>query len=284
MNKNTEKKDVYQIVTERLISTLESGTAPWRKTWKGGGIPHNAATRRQYSGINFFILGSIGGGGFLTYKQARDLGGNVRKGEKGLPVVYWNFVDSKTEKDSKGQPKKIPFLKYFTVFSVTQCEGLTLPEGEILPANDNEPIPAAAALVEKTGAAIHHRGFRAFYSPADDAITLPPIEAFESSDAYYQTAFHELAHWTGHQSRLKREGITAVTAFGSATYSKEELVAEMAASFLCAETGIEPDTENAAAYLAGWIKALRGDSKLAVRAAGAAAKAADFILGRKREG
>jgi antirestriction protein ArdC len=281
--KTAQKQDVYQIVTDRLIAALESGTAPWRKTWKDGGIPHNAATKRAYSGINLFLLACQGGGGFLTYKQAQSLGGCVRKGEKGTPVVYWNFLESKTQKDAKGNAKKIPFLKYFTVFRVDQCDGLELPGGEILPANDNAPIPAAQFLVEKTGANIHHGGFRAFYRPSDDSITLPPLNTFESADAYYATAFHELAHWSGHESRLKRDGITEAAAFGSATYSKEELVAEMAASYLCAETGIEPDLDNSAAYLQSWIKALKGDSKLAVRAAGAASKAADFILGRDRQ-
>ena len=275
------KIDIQAIVTERIISALESGTAPWRKPWKGSSLPRNVVSGKVYSGINFFLLSAMGGGEFLTFKQAQGLGGNVRKGEKGCPVVYWNFVESKTRKDSKGNPEKIPFLKSFTVFNVSQCEGLELPapetEGETVPFI---PIERAEETITRTGAEIHHGGARAFYRPATDQIQMPEKEAFHSPEEYYSTAFHELTHWTGHESRLARKGILELAAFGDAVYSKEELVAEMGAAFLCAEHGIEGTLDNSAAYLQGWIKALRGDSKLAIQAAAAASKAANFILGK----
>lgn len=273
------KNDVYTIVTDRIISALESGTAPWRKPWTGGGAPRNAITGRAYSGINYFLLASIGGGEFLTFNQAKAAGGSVRKGERGCPVVFWNWIES--EKD--GVKKKIPFLKYFTVFSTAQCDGLELKdseEGETIPF---VPSEKAESTIASTGANISHGGHRAFYRPANDSITLPEKERFASPDEYYSTAFHELAHWTGHESRLARKGILELAAFGDAVYSKEELIAEMSAAFLCAEHGISSTLENSASYLQGWISALRGDSKLAVQAAGAASKAADFILGRSTE-
>lgn len=278
------KADVYQIVTERLIATLESGTAPWRKPWsRSGGIPRNAITGRPYHGINAFLLLCLpySKARFLTYKQAQAAGGTVRKGEKGAPVVFWNWIES-DKKASDGEAKKIPFLKYFTVFNIAQCEGLELDDETKPETAAHDPIPAAQGVIDRTGASVHHGGFRAFYEPGADRITMPEMSAFETPEAYYQTAFHELGHWTGHKSRLHREGITAFAAFGSAVYSREELIAEMTASFLCAKVGIYPDLENSASYLAGWIKALRGDSKLAVRAAGAASKAADFVLGEER--
>lgn len=277
MKANATKPDINQIITERLISALESGVAPWRKPWKDGNAnPSNLASGKKYNGINFFLLSCspFGDSRWLTYKQAQGLGGNVRKGETGTPVVFWNWI----EKEKNGKAEKIPFLKYYTVFNAEQCEGL--PEAE-KPESviDFVPHEAAQSVIEKTGASMNHGGGRAYYRPSADQITMPRPETFESVDAYYHTAFHELAHWTGHASRLNREGITASAAFGSAVYSREELIAEMASCFVAAQVGISPEIDNSAAYLKGWIAALRGDSKLAIKAASAANKAAAFIMG-----
>lgn len=272
------KIDTYQLVTDRIIAALESGTAPWRKPWRGGGEPRNAITGRQYSGMNWFLLSCHGGEKFLTFKQAQERGGCVRKGERGCPVIYWNWVE---KDDANGNKKKIPFLKHFTVFSIDQCDGVELPadapDGEATPFVAR---PDAEQTIANTGAEIRHGGGRAFYRPASDSITLPEKTAFHASDEYYSTAFHELVHWTGHQSRLKRDGVCNVATFGSNSYSKEELIAEMGAAFLSASHGIDSCMDNSASYLAGWISALKGDSKLAIGAASAARKAADFILGK----
>lgn len=276
-NMNT-RKDIAETITEKLIAALEAGAAPWRKPWKSLSAPHNASTGKTYQGMNWFLLSMIGGGGFLTFKQARDLGGNVRKGEKGNPIIFWNFLE-KTKAD--GTLGKIGFLRSYTVFSVSQCEGLELPAGEdeteILPF---VPLDKADATILATGAEISHGGHSAFYSSASDQIQLPAKVDFISPEDYYNTAFHELCHWTGHKSRLARKGIEDVAAFGSPTYSKEELIAEMGAAFLCAEHGIDSTLENSAAYLQGWIKALKGDSRLAIAAAGAASKAANYAMGK----
>ena len=271
-------KDIQEKVTAQIIAALESGTAPWRKPWKGNASPHNVTTGKTYQGINWFLLSMMGGGGFLTYKQAQNLGGNVKRGEKGTPIIFWNFLE---KQKANGEIGKVAFLRSYTVFSVSQCEGLELPapetEGETVPF---VPIVRAEETIAKTGAEIYHGGAMAFYRPATDQIQMPEKTAFHTPEEYYSTAFHELAHWTGHTSRLARKGIEDVAAFGSATYSKEELIAEMGAAFLCAEHGIDSTLENSAAYLQGWIKALKGDSTLAISAAGAASKAANFILGK----
>jgi antirestriction protein ArdC len=271
-------KDIQETVTAQIISALENGTAPWRKPWKGSSAPHNVTTGKTYQGINWFLLSMMGGGGFLTYKQAQGLGGNVKKGEKGTPIIFWNFME---KKKANGDIGKVAFLRSYTVFSVSQCEGLELPApetgGESVPF---VPIERAEETIARTGAEISHGGNRAFYRPSTDQIQMPDKEAFHAPEEYYSTAFHELAHWTGHTSRLARKGIEEVAAFGSATYSKEELIAEMGAAFLCAEHGIDSTLENSAAYLQGWIRALKGDSSLAISAAGAASKAANFILGK----
>ena len=274
------KPDVYQIITDRIIESLEKGVNPWRKPWNAEqGSPRNAITGRGYNGINWFLLNLHGGGRFLTYNQSKKAGGQVKKGEKGCPVVYWNFFE--TEKN--GEKKTIPFLKYFTVFSLDQCEGLDHLKEEKVEPLDFVPVDKAEATIQGTGAKINHRGAQAFYSPSDDEITLPEKEDFKSVDEYYSTAFHELIHWTGHSDRLKRKGIEGVAAFGSETYSKEELVAEMGAAFLCGEHGIDGCLDNSASYLASWIKRLKGDNKLAIQAAAQAGKASDFIMKRERK-
>ena len=277
------KPDIYDTVTARLISALESGTVPWRKPWNVKTGPPRNASGREYHGINCFLLACLGYADprFVTFKQALDLGGNVRKGEKGCPVVYWNFFESKTETDSKGNPKRIPFLKGFTVFNVAQCDNLDIePLSDIESRGEFAALPECEATIAATGAEIRHGFSKAFYTPSTDTVSMPCPESFDTGGEYYSTLFHELSHWTGHKSRLARKGITDGADFGSDTYGKEELIAEMSAAFLCAEHGIDCAMDNSAAYLAGWIRVLKGDSKLAVHAASAATKAADFVMGR----
>ena len=282
MTTTKEKTDVYQIITDRIIAALEAGTVPWRKPWNGGGSPRNLASGKEYRGINWFLLSAAGYSSpyWLTFKQAIDKGGNVKKGEKGMPVTYWNFLESKTETDSKGNPKKIGFLKYFTAFNLCQCEGIEVPAIEEGDKIEFAPEDAAEIIIARPGAKIEHGSGKACYSPSLDLIRMPARESFHSVPDYYGTAFHELVHWTGHSSRLNR-GLDQIAAFGDAVYSKEELVAEMGAAFLCAESGLFHHTEEqSAAYVAGWLKALRGDSRLVIQAASAAGKAADLILGK----
>lgn len=280
--------DVYQMITDRLVSLLENGVCPWSRPWIGGGSPRNLCSRHRYSGINVWILASAGYSSpyWLTFRQAKKLGGHVRKGERGTPIVFYSIVERK-RRDEKGEVEtvRIPMIRYFTVFNLEQVAGVEAPADEVA-AIDFEEIPECAAVVDgmPMRPEIRHGAGQASYRPSTDTVSMPDARSFKSEEGYYATLFHELAHATGHASRLGR-GVEKTAAFGSATYSKEELVAEMASSFLCGVCGIEAATiTNSAAYLAGWIQALKGDAKLAIGAASAAQKAADFILGRKPAG
>lgn len=281
------KKDVYGLVTERIVELLEQGVIPWRKPWQPEAGEHrNLISKKAYRGINVFLLGALGYGSpyWLTYKQAQQLGGCVKKGEKGTTVVFWKWLDKKEEDDSGDLKQvKIPMLRYYTVFNVEQTEGIPeekIPAVEECEENTIQPIEAAAALIDgmPQRPEIGHGGNRAFYSPSRDRVQLPNMEQFDMVEEYYCAAFHELAHATGHSSRLDRKEVTGCNPFSSEDYSKEELVAEMTAAYLCGVTGIEQSTlENSAAYIQGWLKQLKDDRKLVIHAAAAGQKAADFI-------
>lgn len=283
------KIDVHEIVTEKLITALEAGTAPWRKSWgTSTTLPANFQSGKKYRGINTFLLNCAGFSSpyWLTYKQAFEKDGNVKKGEKGMPVVFWNWIykdaSGKTVKDPKQATKKIPFLRYYTVFNAEQIEGVEFPTVEI-PTREHTPSEGCEKIVNgmPSPPEIKTKGSQPCYIPSLDRVEMPKAEHFHSGDDYYSTLFHELAHATGHKSRLNRKELTKVSGFGSRDYSKEELVAEMGAAFLCGQAGIDTTLDNSAAYLQNWIKVLKGDSKLAVTAAAQAQKAADYILGQK---
>ena len=288
------KKDVYEIVTEKLITALEAGTAPWHKSWgTSETLPANFQSGKKYRGINTFLLNCAGFSSpyWLTYKQAKEKGGNVKKGEKGMPVVFWNWIykdkDGKTIKDNwldrqSEAEKKIPFLRYYTAFNAEQIEGVEFPAVDI-PTREHTPIEACEKIVDgmPNPPQMETQGNQPCYIPSQDKVRMPKPEHFEGGEEYYSTLFHELTHATGHKSRLNRKELTKVSGFGSRDYSKEELVAEMGAAFLCSQAGIENTIDNSAAYLQSWIKTLKGDSKLAVMAAAQAQKAADYILNKK---
>ena len=275
---------VYRIVTDRVIRLLEQGTVPWRKPWAGGPAqwPKNLVSGQQYRGINVFLLSAAGfeSPWWLTYKQAQQRGGHVRKGEESSVVVFYKDWDTgKTDDD--GKPVRVPVLRYYRVFNVAQCEGFEYSRPD-LPERDFRPIERCESVVSgmPKRPAIEHREARAYYRPSTDTVNMPRAALFESDAAYYSVLFHELTHSTGHRSRLDRSGITKAAAFGSAEYSREELIAEMGAAFLCGHCAIETHTiENSAAYIDSWLGRLRRDPKLVVQAASKAQAAADFILG-----
>ena len=284
------KPSLYQEVTDRIIAELEQGRAPWVQPWgrakAGLGLPRNAATGRRYSGVNILILwGAVIERGFacqqwLTFRQALDLGGSVRKGERGTTVCY---ADRFIPKDEQERARRegdaaaaVPFLKHFTVFNVAQCDGLpTLVGSTPEPLPERELIPQAEALIAATGADFRIGGARAFYVPSGDFIQVPPQPAFREQINYYRTCFHELGHWTGAAHRLARDLSGRA---GSKPYAREELVAEMASAFVCAMIGVVPTVRHAD-YLASWLAVLREDNRAIFRAASQASKAADFILG-----
>ena len=276
--------NVYEIVTEQVIRQLEQGTAPWRKPWRSE-PPRNLVSGKEYRGINPFLLASQGYGSqyWLTFNQANKLGGHIRKGEKSSIVTFWNVGEEKIIRDTDGKERKSkPFLlRYYNVFNVEQTEGIADKLGLGNAAPRVASIEGCEAIVNGMPNAprIEQDG-RAWYRPSTDTVGMPARALFGSAEEYYSTLFHELTHSTGHSSRVGREGIEQLNTFGSESYSREELIAEMGAAMLCGVTGIAPATiENSAAYLQSWISRLKGDSKLLVSAASAAQKAADYIRG-----
>jgi antirestriction protein ArdC len=289
-----ERSSLYQEITDRIIAELEHGRVPWVQPWGQAkaalGLPANAATGRRYSGINILVLwGAVLDGGYptqfwLTFRQALDLGGHVRKGEHGITIFHADRFIPKAERERAAregdEPEAVPFLKRFTVFNVAQCDGLPerfriAPE----PLPQRETIPEAEALIAATGADFRIGGNHAFYAPEADYIQVPPQPAFGAQINYYRTCFHELGHWTGHPSRCARD---LSGRFGSNPYAREELVAEMASAFVCATLGIVPTVRHSD-YLASWLDVLREDNRAIFKAASLATKAADYVLAFRPE-
>ena len=277
-------RNLHKEITDRIVARLRAGVVPWRQPWssKGFGVmPRNACTQRAYSGANVLLLWSRAQeSGFqaplwLTFKQALELGGNVRKGEKGETVVYVSKVIRTDEKT--GERRAIPFLKAYTVFNVAQCDNLPSkvidPTGERRVTNPNTRDELADAFIASTGADYRHGEPRAYYQPAGDFVNMPAFESFKSASLYYGVAFHELGHWTGHDKRLSR---TFGKRFGDRSYAVEELVAELTSAFLCGEFGFDNDGVDAA-YIATWVKLLEEHEKVIVAAAAAASRAVEFM-------
>jgi antirestriction protein ArdC len=286
--------NVYEIVNKRITELLEEGTVPWRKPWRSSEGPRNLISKKAYRGINAFLLNAspYESDFYLTYNQAKQKGGAVRKGEKSTVVVFWKWLERKDSDDSgspasPGSPTtgKIPLLRYYNVFNLDQVDGIDPPKEEQI-SNPFTPIEQAEQIIQSMPLrpSIRYEGNSACYRPASDVVTLPPKEAFHSSEEFYSTLFHEAVHATGHSSRLGRKSITDTAYFGSHDYSQEELVAEFGASMLCGVSGIEQSIiENSAAYIQGWLKALRNDKKCLVLAAAQGQKSADYILNRQTD-
>lgn len=276
-------KDVYKIVTDRIMELLQQNQVPWRKPWAGGGAPMNLESKRAYSGINVFLLLSRGFSSryWMTYKQAQRLGGQVRKGEKSTMVVFWKVIEKDEDEDKEEEEKeKIPLLRYYNVFNAEQVDGIEekLPK-EVEQEKEMDVIEEAEQVISGMPfPPAFSSGSRACYLPGRDEIMLPPFQNFVSPETYYSTAFHELTHSTGHETRLNR--LDRAHWREKEEYSKEELIAEMGASFLNAQVGImEEVEENSAAYIQGWLRALENDKKLVVSAASKAQKAVEYIMG-----
>ena len=283
--------NTYEIVTERIINLLEHGVIPWRRPWVSTGLPCNLVSKKQYRGVNSFLLGATKyvSPYWLTLKQANQLGGSVRKGEHGELVIFWK-VEGMDEADrdtanieGNETARRRLLLKFYRVWNLEQC---ALPQAVLdklptIETHQHDPIEAAEKIIAgmPNRPAIRYEGSKAYYNSVIDQITLPPRELFTTAEEFYATLDHECLHASGHQSRLNRESITEAAPFGSPVYCREELIAEMGAAFLCAEAGISPVVlENQAAYVQGWLGKVRGDARLVVIAAAQAQKAADYIL------
>lgn len=295
-NYRQPRADLYEEVTRRIVSQLEAGRFPWAQPWgrvdgetaaAAPGLPRNAATGRPYSGINILILwGMVIERGWpsqswLTFRQALQAGGAVRKGERGTTVVYADRFTPEREKErareAGDEAKAIPFLKRFTLFNIAQCEGL----GDGLTADpaplpEREIVPVAEEVIAASGVDFRIGGDEAFYVPSEDYVQVPPQPAFFEQINYYRTCLHELTHATGHVSRLGRLPSTGID---REALAREELVAEMGSAFLCAALGIVPTVRHAD-YLASWLAVLKEDNRAIFRAASQASKAADWLLAR----
>lgn len=281
-------RDLYAEISARIAAELEAGAAPWVKPWSatpGQNTPHNAATGRPYSGCNVVLLwiatASAGWASprFLTFKQALDLGGNVRKGERGTKVYFVKQLvvrDRDAPKDDA--TRTVGMLREYTVFNVAQCDNLpvrvTCPEAKA-PRNRDARNAGADEFLASTGADLREGAGEAFYVPSRDYVSLPAFAAFKSADHFYCVAFHELAHWTGAKVRLDRD---LSKRFGTCAYAAEELVAELCAAFLCAEFSIDGDVRHAG-YIATWAKLLRNDPRAFLTACSKAQAAADYLRG-----
>jgi len=286
------RTNLYDEITDKIIAELEAGRVPWVQPWGTAAakaplaMPKNAATSRQYSGVNVLILWGavieqgLTGQSWLTFRQALSLGGHVRKGERGTTVVYADrFIpddEKKRAAESGEEAQAIPFLKRFTVFNTDQCEGLPDEIATVAPPPPPGMIePRVEALIKATGIDFRIGGNRAFYVPAGDYVQVPPPAAYFEPVNWHRTALHELGHASGHHSRLNRD---LSGSFGSKKYAFEELIAELCAAFSCASLGIAPTVRHAD-YIGSWLEVLREDNRAIVRAASQASKAADFILG-----
>jgi antirestriction protein ArdC len=281
------KRDLYAEVSARIVAELEAGAAPWVKPWSatpGANTPCNAVTDRPYSGCNVILLWMAQAAGyrtprFLTFKQALELGGYVRKGARGTKVYFVKQLQVHNKgADDTSSTRLVPMMREYTVFNVDQCENLPDSINAGKPTRVRNPEARdelADAFLHSTGADIREGHGEAFYVPSRDFISMPAFEAFKGADHFYNVAFHELTHWTAHKSRLDRD---LKDRFGSRNYAAEELIAELGAAFLSAEFGFDGDVRNAG-YIANWIELLKADKRAFFTACSQASKAADYLRG-----
>ncbi len=280
------KRDLYAEVSARICAELEQGAAPWVKPWSatpGANTPCNAVTNRPYSGCNVVVLWMAQAAGYrtpryLTFRQALALGGHVRKGEHGTKVYFVKQLQVADRDGEEGDTRIVPILREYTVFNVDQCENLperVMTFGEIKPRNPDQRDATIDEFLACSGADIREGAGEAYYRPGADFINMPRFQDFKSAAHYYGVAFHEIAHWTGHPSRLDRD---LRSRFGERAYTAEELVAELSAAFLCAEFSIDGDLRHAG-YVASWIGLLKADNRAFFTACARAQAAADYLRG-----
>jgi antirestriction protein ArdC len=281
------KRDLYAEVSARIVAELEAGAAPWVKPWSatpGANTPCNAVTNRPYSGCNVILLWMAQSAGYrtpryITFKQALELGGHVRKGEHGTKVYFVKQLQVRDERTEEEEATRVvPMMREYTVFNVDQCDGLPdrlLTVGEIKPRNQDERDATIDEFLAASGVEIREGAGEAYYRPSDDYISLPAFAAFKSAATFYAVAFHELGHATGHKSRLDRD---LRSRFGERAYAAEELVAELCAAFLSAEFSLDGDLRHAG-YIQSWIGLLKADNRAFFTACSRAQAAADYLRG-----
>lgn len=273
---------LYDDVTAKILAKLEAGVKPWVKPWNSTeiGLPYNIATGKAYSGVNIPILWmaetakQYSSTGWLTYKQAQAIGAQVNRGEKATCICYFQRVE---RENKNGESETFPMLKTYSVFNREQIENLPEkyePQAPALPTNTANALPHVDAAIMATGARIHNKGNRAYYAPSQDIIVLPAMADFPRTVDYYATAWHELGHWTGAETRCARN---LKGTFGTASYAQEELVAELTAAYCLASLGVSGDVQHAE-YIGHWITLLKSDNRAFFKAASAASKAHSYLM------
>src|SRR5437762_1388141 len=288
-NTATEKQDVYQRVTSQIVNAIEQGVSNWRMPWHTSGkfafSPINVASKKPYRGINTLCLWAAAQakgyerGEWATYNQWQERKAQVRKGEKATTVVFWKFANSSAETQEDGEERTVSgsrllFTRGYSVFNAAQVDGYTPKLDADAPIEQR--IESAEQFFSRINARLTHQGNRAFYSPADDSITLPPFAAFFTPMDYYSTRAHETGHWTAKADRCNRE---LGKRFGDNAYSIEELIAELTAAFTLAHLGLSSEPrEDHAQYIASWLRVLKADKRAIFTAASKAQQAADFMI------
>ena len=281
--------DVYNEVTDQIVEAIEAGCPPWTRPWQaGGGLPYNLKSQQAYRGINVLLLWSVGAAftsqAWLTFKQAKERGGNVRKGEKGTRIVFFKMLE-RTDRDDDSRTVRIPLARYYTVFNAEQCDGIDAePETE----TESTPIERHAAVdafAASQRADIRFGGDIACYVPSQDCIRMPEPERFQSSDGYYGTLLHELTHWTAPSGRCDRD---LSGRFGDDRYAAEELIAELGAAFLCASFGVDGadgrhGIQQHASYIESWLKVLKADKRAIFTAASKATQAVEWLTAHEEQ-
>jgi antirestriction protein ArdC len=270
-------KDVFKVVTDQILKQLEEGIIPWRRPWQAC-WPTSYATNKEYQGINLFLLQSRYESTYwLTFRQAQKMGGSIKAGEHGRPIVFVDrFVKEEIDKEGNKTYSVVRFLKYYTVFNWEQTKGI--PEKKPV-ERDNQQIQSAEDLLMRRNPVIKPDPHQCYYLREDDALHLPSLERFDSSEDYYSAAFHELTHWTGGSPRLARSGIQHYH-FGGDVRSLEELIAEMGAAYLCQLAGLDTSEtlKNSAAYVQSWLKPLQDNPRWVLQASRQAKDAVEFVL------
>jgi len=281
--KNTAKEKFNEAI-ENMLDTMETSGKNWVKSWSsaGLGMPYNENTQKGYRGINILLLWmhSMDNGyktnRYVTFKQAKALGGKVKKGERGTSVFFFTLAESK-KLDEKGNKIKYPMIKYFTVFNIEQIEGIEF-EMPTIETYENERLGHIEDFIKTLPINIKYEGLQPCYSPSNDEVRMTPIENFKDTQNYYSTLFHELGHATGHKNRLDRDMSSTKVVYGF-----EELVAELTSVFMCGEFNINIEECQHAEYLNGWISAIRENKNILWKAASHAQKATDFLLDYREE-
>jgi antirestriction protein ArdC len=277
--------DVYSIVNDRILAALEQGIIPWKRPWTGR-LPTNYDTGKEYRGVNILTLGiaemvhGYSSAYWMTFLQANKHGGHIKKGERATYIIFSDKKVKEIEKeDGIKELKTWHMIRSFPVFNWDQIVGVPRKEAGQVLEPDRDLIKVCNSVLDKmpNPPAYRESGSSAYYVPKKDLVNLPPIETFKTTEGYAATKFHEYGHSTGHESRLNRPGIMTVAAFGGEEYSFEELVAELTSAYLCARNGIDNTLENSSAYVQNWLKALKDDKTMLMKASGKATAAVEYI-------